>query len=458
MKKYLKLVTLASVLLISGSLLSSCGNTGPSTDAEGNTIVKMSIMNSENENPGWLAMIEAANNILKANGDKVQIEPEIINTDSWDTYYTKITSNMIGHIGGTIGRIAESHVPGMIQKNQAADLTSLRDEFVAMKDDDGKPLYNADTFEGVAKVDDKYYGLPSGTQHMVLYYNKSVIDKYNKDNPNDQIAYPSGDWANPTTFTEIQDMARKLTLKNDKGVTTRFGASIAPFLSYAGMYATNSGGENIFNDKGECIIKSQPYYDVYKWFDDMLKVDKSMPSTSDTQLTSAFERFLQGNVAMMVDGVWQLHDIIEYTEFDVGVAAIPVKTSGTTASTTTFADRFWAARNSKTPEEDKIALKALLSAESLLAVSSKQVGGLPIRYDAIDNYFTTLADTKLADYVDVIKEGVNHSIAVPYSTYYNQVDQRINQKMSTWINGEITHIEFVDFMDESMKKGMAGQL
>ena len=50
---------------------------------------------------------------------------------------------------------------------------------------------------------------------MVLYYNKSVIDKYNKDNPNDQIAYPSGDWANPTTFTEIQDMARKLTLKND---------------------------------------------------------------------------------------------------------------------------------------------------------------------------------------------------------------------------------------------------
>ena len=254
MKKYLKLVTLASVLLISGSLLSSCGNTGPSTDAEGNTIVKMSIMNSENENPGWLAMIEAANNILKANGDKVQIEPEIINTDSWDTYYTKITSNMIGHIGGTIGRIAESDVPGMIQKNQAADLTSLRNEFVAMKDDEGNPLYNADTFEGVAKVDDKYYGLPSGTQHMVLYYNKSVIDKYNKDNPNDQIAYPSGDWANPTTFTEIQDMARKLTLKNDKGVTTRFGASIAPFLSYAGMYATNSGGENIFNDKGECII------------------------------------------------------------------------------------------------------------------------------------------------------------------------------------------------------------
>lgn len=457
MKKQIKLLTLLGLLLVSGASLASCTTPGPSVDASGNTIVKMSIMNSENENPGWLAMIDAANQVLEAQGEKVRIEADIINTDSWDTYYTKITSNMIGHMGGTIGRIAESHVPGLIQKNQAADLTDLRNLFVEVRDDNGELAYNANAFEGVAKVDGKYYGLPSGTQHMVLYYNKTVIDKYNKDNPNDQISYPSGDWNNPSTYEEIQTMARKLSV-GPENARTRFGASIAPFLSYAGMYATNSGGENIFNDAGECIIKSQPYYDVYKWFDDMLKVDKSMPSTSDTQLTSAFERFLQGNVAMMVDGVWQLHDIIEYTEFEVGVAAIPVKTSGTTASTTTFADRFWAARNSSTPEADKIALKALMSAESLLAVSSKQVGGLPVRYDAIDNYFASLSESKLADYVEVIKEGVNHSLTVPYSTYYNIVDQRINQKMSTWINGELTHIEFVDYMDEVMKKGMAGQL
>ena len=457
MKKQLKLLTLLGLLLVSGASLASCANPGPSVDASGNTVVKMSIMNSENENPGWLAMIDTANTLLEQQGEKVRIEPDIIKTDSWDKYYTKITANMIANIGGTIGRIAESHVPGLIQKNQVADLTDLRNELVAIKDDNGELAYNADTFEGVAKVNDKYYGLPSGTQHMVLYYNKSIIDKYNKDNPNDQIAYPSGDWNNPSTYAEIQTMAKKLAM-GPENARTRFGVSMGPFLSYAGMYATNSGGENIFNDKGECIIKSQPYYDVYKWFDDMLKVDKSMPSTSDTQLTSAAERFLQGNVALMVDGVWQLHDIIEYTEFEVSVAAIPVKTAGTTARTTTFADRFWAARNSLTPEADKIALKALMSAESLLAVSSQQVGGIPVRYDAVDNYFTSLSETKLADYVDVIKEGVNHSLSVPYSTYYNIVDQRINQKMSTWINGEINHIEFVDYMDETMKKGMAGQL
>ena len=42
------------------------------------------------------------------------------------------------------------------------------------KDENGKAKYNASAFEGVAKKDGKYYGLPSGTQHMVLYYNKTI--------------------------------------------------------------------------------------------------------------------------------------------------------------------------------------------------------------------------------------------------------------------------------------------
>ena len=40
--------------------LSACGG-GGGTDKDGNVIVQMSIMNSTNENPGWLAMIDAAN-------------------------------------------------------------------------------------------------------------------------------------------------------------------------------------------------------------------------------------------------------------------------------------------------------------------------------------------------------------------------------------------------------------
>lgn len=485
--KKLKQLLITGLFITACTTLAACGNTG-GTDSDGNVIVKMSIMNSTNENPGWLAQIEAANAVLKAEDAKVIIEPEIIKTDSWDEYYTKITSNILGRIGGTIGRIAESHIPLMLEKNQAADLTELVHELVNKKDENGKDEYNASAFEGVARKGDKYYGLPSGTQHMVLYYNKTLFNQYNQvltlkgenktnaeiaqatklkedrvaeildGNPSlTPLAYPSGDWNNASTFEEIQDIAKKLSYGDTN--SRRFGISCGPFLAYAGMYSKNSGGYNIFDDNGNCAIKSQPFYDVYAWFDQMLKVDKSMPTTSDTATSSAIDRFLSGNIAMMVDGVWQLHAINNYTEdYEIGIAAIPVKSKEYTSYSTTFADRFWASSTSSHPEADKKALRALMSVEAITALCEKQVGGLPVRDDCLDTYLSTLSSTKFAADVNVIKQGALNGVNVPYSTYYNIVDQRINQKMSVWINGDMTSTEFVDYMDECMRLGMEGKL
>ena len=446
MKKFIK-KSLCIVLSAAFALtcFTGCGKSSDK-DKNGNTIVKMSIMNSVNENPGWLAMIDAANEVLKEQGEKIVIEADIIKTDSWDEYYTKITSNMMGKIGGTIGRIAESHMPMMVNKNQLQDLTDIKNELVASGD------YYADAFKGVAEKNGKYYGLPSGLQHMVLYYNKTIIDEYNASHPTDKIAYPSGDWENASTFEEIADAAQKLSGNK------KFGISAGPFLAYAGMYSKNSGGENIFDAQGNCVIDSQPFYDVYNWFERMLITDKSMPSTADTAVLDAMARFQGGNIAMIIDGVWQIHDVCKYTQGEVGVAAIPVAAKGNSSYTTTFADRFWAARTSTHPEADKKAIKALMSKKAVTALAQKQIGGLPVRQDCVSTYLDAIRETKIGDYVDVISGGLSKSINVPYTIYYNKVDQQINQKMSVWINGQMSTAEFVKFMDTTMKSGMAGKL
>lgn len=484
MKKIRKLVAYG-LFVAACTTLASCGG---GNNNDGTVTVKMSIMNSTNENPGWLAQIEAANELLKAQGSNVQIEPEIIKTDSWDEYYSKITTNILGRIGGTIGRIAESHIPLMLKNGQAAELTDIVTDLVNERDENGKATYNASAFEGVAKKDGKYYGLPSGTQHMVLYYNKTIFDQYNQvltlksenktteeiakttkfsearvkeileENPSlTPLSYPSGDWNNASTFAEIQDAAKKLSYGASN--VRRFGISMGPYLAYAGMYSKNSGGYNIFDENGNSAIKTQPFYDAYEWFDNMLKVDKSMPSTSDTATSSAIDRFLSGNIAMMVDGVWQLHAINTYTEgYEIGIAAIPVKSKGYTSYSTTFADRFWASSTSSHKEEDKIALRALMSVEAITALCEKQVGGLPVNTQCLDTYLSSMSSTKYGADVEVIKNGAYNGINVPYSEYYNIVDQRINQKMATWINGSMTSREFVDYMDECMRLGMEGKL
>lgn len=442
MKKRIGLLALAL-----SALLMSCG--GPATGTAESGVVKFSIINSNNERPGWDAQIAKANELMAADDIDIVIEKEVIKTDSWDEYYTKVAANLAGRTGGTIGRIAESHIPNMVAKGQLQDLTPIVEELKATGD------YVNELFDGVAKKDEAYYGLPSGTQHMVLYYNKDMIDAYN-ENHEDPIAYPSGDWNNASTFEEIADLAKKLT--TGEGEAKRFGLSAGPFLSYAGMYSKNSGGENIFNSDGMPVINTQPFYDVYDWFDRMLKIDKSMPSTSDTQVASAINRFLNGNIAMFVDGIWQLHEITEYTEFNVGVAAIPVKAKGYSSYSTNFQDCFFGVKTSSHPKRDQTALRYLMKAEAIQALAEKSVGGFPVCKSVQQIYVDQLMKTKVADYVDVISGGKARTVNVPYSTYYNQVDQRINQKMSSWITGKMTAHEFVDYMQEMMEKGMNGQL
>ncbi|MDY5440962.1 MAG: extracellular solute-binding protein [Candidatus Enteromonas sp.] len=443
MKKHLGFLLLA----VSG-LLISCGQT-PGGEEPTSGVVKFSIINSNNERPGWDAQIAKANELMARDGLDIVIEKEVIKTDSWDDYYTKVAANLAGRTGGTIGRIAESHIPNMVAKGQLQDLTSIVTDLKATDE------YVNESFDGVAMKDGKYYGLPSGTQHMVLYYNKTMIDEYNATHA-ETVAYPSGDWNNASTFAEIADLAAKLT--SGEGEAKKFGLSAGPFLSYAGMYSKNSGGENIFDANGNPVINTQPFYDVYDWFDGMLKEDKSMPSTSDTQVASAINRFLNGNIAMFVDGIWQLREITEYTEFEVGVAAIPVKEKGYASYSTNFKDCFFAVKTSSHPSLDQTALRYLMKAEAVQALAEESVGGFPICKSVQQTYIDQLNKTKIKDYVGVITGGKERTVDVPYSTYYNQVDQRINQKMSSWITGKMTAHEFVDYMQEVMVKGMNGQL
>ena len=408
----------------------------------GVTKVKMSLMNSVNENPGWLAAIDKANELLAS--ENIKIEPEIIQTDEWDKYYTKVASNIAGRVGGTIGRIAESHIPLMINKKQVQDLTSVYESLDMSK-------YNPQAFEGVAKNNGKYYGLPTGSQHMVLYYNKDAIDRYNQNAPeSERISYPSSDWEHPTTFEEIKAMAFKLS--SGTRPNRKFGLSAGPFLAYGGMYAKSLGGDNVFKADGTSAIDSDAYRTVYKWFDDMIKVDQSMPKPTDTTIESAMDQFYAGNIAMAIDGLWWINDIMnpKIVDFNVGIAAVPTGIANSPSYSSVFTDCFFAVANSKHAEADKKAIKALMQVESIKEVASHGVGGIPVANDAVENFTKSLEGKFSAADIKCLTDGIAHTLHVPYTTYYNSVDQQINQKMTVWLNGEMTSDAFVKYMHDTL--------
>ena len=433
MKKVLKLTVMA---------MASLALTGCSGESGGVTIVKMSLMNSVNENPGWTASIDKANELLA--DENIKIETEIIQTDEWDKYYTKVASNIAGRVGGTIGRIAESHIPLMISKGQVQDLTNVYNSLDMSK-------YDASAFEGVAKQGDKYYGLPTGSQHMVLYYNKDIIDLYNSTaSESDKISYPSSDWDNPTSFEELRAMATKLS--SGTRPNRKFGLAAGPFLAYGGMYAKSLGGDNVFKADGTSAIDSDQYRTVYKWFDNMIKVDECMPKPTDTTIETSMDQFYAGNIAMAIDGIWWLDDLMneKIVDFNVGIAAIPTGVAGSPSYSSVFTDCFFAVSNSRHSEADQKAIKALMQVESIKEVANKGVGGIPVAKDAVSNFTKSLEEKFSEADIKCLTDGVAHTLHVPYTTYYNSVDQQINQKMTVWLNDELTSDEFVAYMHQTL--------
>lgn len=449
-KQFPKLAALALI-----SLLPLTGCKSGQTDSEGNTIVKFSVRNYATELEGWKKTVEKANQLLEADGQKVRIEIESLKVgSSWDDFYAKVRTNIMTKKGGTIGRIAESHIPQMRKQNLIGELTDVATTLI----DSGE--YNTSAFNGVAREGNKYYGLPSGLQHMVVYYNKDKFDAYNKDKAeSEKIAYPSGDWNNASTFEELRADALKLT--SGSGSSKQFGFSAGPFMAYAGMYAKNSGGYNIFDDNGECKIYTQEFIDAYDWLGGMIYDDKTSPNISESLDEGGLGKFCSGNVAILVDGIYNIHDILTKCKFNVGVAAIPVKEKSGGGKyksyTTNFTDCYWISNTSKHAAEDKIALQYILKSEAIKASADYQVGGVPIKNDCVDNYFEKLEAAGLShEACQVIREGAKNTISVPYTSYYNEVDLKVNAKLGLWMNkdSEWTTDRFVRFMDTTMKEAM----
>lgn len=400
------------------------------TEADGETVeITFSMAAYSNEVDGWTAMIEAANQKLEADGKNIVIRINKVPCTGWPEYYQKVITQMAGGSAPDIGRIAESYMPMLIDKGQVTDLTDY------VKKDLDLNQYYEKTFENSAYVDGRYYGLPSGLNYYLVYYNKDMLDAASVD-------YPSGDWSDAASFEEFRETAKALT--GGEGAEKTYGFSAGPYMAAVGMFNKSLGGNNVFDESGKPSMNDETSKAVYEWFDEMLREDYSMPRPTDTKVMSAFDMFKAGRLGMILDGTWWLGSIKDITDFRVGIAAIPAGNGGE-AYTSQFVDSFVLFKGSKHEAEAWEALKAIMSTEAFQALAETGVGGVPVVKDVAN----AVIDESLGSAVDTedkkcAEEGMNHTIKVPYNSYYQEADQKVNNVMDEWLLGKITSDQFAD--------------
>lgn len=377
------------------------------------------------EIPGWTAQVDAANKQLASKNIKIKIQK--IPAAGWGEYYQKVVAQIAAGRSPDIGRIAESFMPQLIAKGQVLDITSTVSEM------DMKNYYEA-PFKSSAYRDGKYYGIPSGTYNMVMYYNKDMFDKAG-------LKYPSSDWDNAITFEQVREYARKLT--EGEGGAKKFGFSAGPFMAFIGMYSMSNGGKNVFDENGKCALTQPQSLEVYRWFDAMLRTDRSQPRPTDTKVVSALDMFKSGRLAMMVDGTWSHAPIKDIKSFKVGIAAVP---SGKgKAYSSQFVDSWVVWKGTKHPTEAAEALKALNSKEALDALAATGVGGTPIQKQTLSELKDKMIGTQFGPQDQAAFMGaLEHGLSVPYNESYQEIDDKVNASMDEWLLGKISPEQFAE--------------
>lgn len=167
-------------------------------------------------------------------------------------------------------------------------------------------------------VDNKLYSMPFNTSTPILYYNKDMFKAAGLD-PEQP----------PRTFEQLTDAARKLTLKDDAGKTTRPGIALAIYgwffeqflATQNALYANNGNGRD--GRATAVAFDGAAGEKTLQWWKDM--VDEGIAANMGRKTADTQKAFIAGQTAMTVDSTAVLADIMSGVngKFAVGTAFLP---------------------------------------------------------------------------------------------------------------------------------------
>ena len=181
----------------------------------------------------------------------VEVKQTCVPVDSWSDFIQKwITMSTSGEAPDVINLGLEA-----VQMAVSNDLLMQLDDIVDGDEylSELKGEYAEALLEGFS-IDGKIYGLPSGTQTMVMYYNKKMFDEAG-------IAYPQDGW----TWDEFLEDAKALT-KAD-GSVYGFGLS-SSYFQLTPWWATN--GTALVNEDSEPALNTPEMIETVEFLNQMV--------------------------------------------------------------------------------------------------------------------------------------------------------------------------------------------
>ncbi|MGI6149760.1 MAG: ABC transporter substrate-binding protein [Limnochordia bacterium] len=194
----------------------------------------------------------------------------------------------------------------VLGKEIAKDLDFDWDKFIP-------PVKSYYTINGVM------HSMPFNSSTPLFYYNRDAFVEVGLD-PNKP----------PTTFEEIMDYSRKLTIKDDRGNIERYGLTMATYGWFVEQIIANQGALYANNDNGrtaratEILWNGEAGVRLATWWKQM--VDEGLLLNPGRSTDAAKQAFLSGRAAMILESSAQITNFTLHAQergYDLGTAFIP---------------------------------------------------------------------------------------------------------------------------------------
>jgi ABC-type sugar transport system permease subunit/ABC-type glycerol-3-phosphate transport system substrate-binding protein len=183
------------------------------------------------------------------------------------------------------------------------------------------PCWNEAIYTDPVSGESALYGVPTDADNRVLLFNKDILIRHGYTNE-------AGEARPPRTWEELEDMAVRMTERDADGRITTMGFIPNYGNSWLYMYGWQAGGEFISADGKRCTLNDPAVVDALTF---MTRIYEKLGGAKDVYaFQSSFQGgeldpFIQGKVAMKIDGVWIMSALAFYgRDLNLGAAPPPM--------------------------------------------------------------------------------------------------------------------------------------
>ncbi len=253
--------------------------------------------------------------------------------------------------------------------------------------------------------------VPRDVSTLVVYYNKTLFDKY-------KINYPSKQW----NFNDLIKIGLKF---KSHGI---FGISFDENELYYLPYLMSNGGGILSDDLKYQIIDNEKSKEGLKFYADLRNKYNIAPKKSQSASATMAQMFLQQKLAMHLSGRWMVPKYRSSADFDWDVINFP---SGKEGSIVSLDASGWAI--SKTSKNKSEAIKFIQYLSSKENISKMTESGLitPARIDVADSSVFLNGKPNSSG---IFLETVKTAKPTPVSKNYNELTDSLSDKLEPVFN------------------------